>query len=167
MDQLVPSPATTGGEDGEKTLELDRILQLLPHRPPFLFVDTVTRIVVGERIATTRLIRADEPWFVGHFPGNPVMPGVLVTDALAQTAGLLWGLSEHHAYPDQSHAGRFYLAAANMKFVSAAGPSDTLCMEASADSTFGALHCYQVEALVGRRTVARGSVTLAMMEGDA
>jgi 3-hydroxyacyl-[acyl-carrier-protein] dehydratase len=166
MDQAVPNSVATTGEGGDTAVKLDGIVQLLPHRPPFLFVDAVTRVVAGERIATRRSVRADESWFAGHFPGDPVMPGVLITDALAQTAGLLWGLSEHHASPDQSRAGRFYLAAAKMKFLNTVRPEDTLDMDAVVDNTFGSLHSYHVEARVGRRIIARGNVTLAMMEGD-
>ena len=147
--------------------ELDDILKILPHRPPFLFVDRVTKMVPDKRIVTERLIRPDEPQFEGHFPGKPIMPGVLVTDALAQTSGLLWGFTK------QVRAGEvledpelFYLAAANVKFTSPAYPGETLEMRASNDNRFGSLYSYSVEAVVGRKAVAKGSLTLAMVEGE-
>lgn len=65
------------------------LLARLPHRAPFLLVDAVTSFVFGERIEGYRDVRADEPWFGGHFPGNPILPGVLVLESLAQIGGLL------------------------------------------------------------------------------
>lgn len=65
------------------------ILDLLPHRYPFLMVDRVEELVPGERIVATKDISADEPYFAGHFPGDPVMPGVLQVEALAQAAAVL------------------------------------------------------------------------------
>jgi 3-hydroxyacyl-[acyl-carrier-protein] dehydratase len=145
---------------------LDDILKILPHRPPFLFVDRVTKLVVDKSIVTERLIRPDEPFFVGHFPQKAIMPGVLVTDALAQTSGLLWGFSKQvkgGTVSDQPEV--FFLAAANMKFVAPAYPGETLEMTSRADRQFGTLYTYEVEALSKRKVIAKGSLTLAMMAG--
>jgi len=73
---------------------LEDILPVLPHRPPFLFVDRVMLLEPHKLIIAERTLRPDEPQFAGHFPGRAIMPGVLVTEALAQTSGLLLGLSE-------------------------------------------------------------------------
>jgi len=145
----------------------DDILRILPHRPPFLFVDRVTMLVPGVRIVAERDLRPDEPHFAGHFPGKPIMPGVLVTDALAQTSGLLWGLSVPPGEPGSNSQPRiFFLAAASMKFTSPAVPGETLQLHAAADKNFGKLFTYTVEANVGRKIIAKGSLTLAMMEGS-
>jgi 3-hydroxymyristoyl/3-hydroxydecanoyl-(acyl carrier protein) dehydratase len=143
------------------------ILDVLPHRPPFLFVDEVRKLTVDESIVTARRIRPDEPYFEGHFPGRPVMPGVLVTDALAQTSGLLWGLSKKAHGDDGGGKPRmFFLAAANMKYVKPAHPGDELVMTSRAERRYGNLYTYAVEAVCGRRTVVKGTVTLAMMDGE-
>jgi len=146
----------------------EEILDLLPHRAPFLFVDRVTRLDIDRHITAERDIRADEPWFAGHFPDRPILPGVLVTDALAQTSGLLWGLSRRRrAGGDDGVRRVFFLAAANMKYMSPAVPGETLTMTAIAERSYGTLFSYTVEASVGRRAVAKGTLTLALTEGTA
>ena len=69
------------------------IQEILPHRNPFLFVDRVTDFEGGKHIIARKDLCLDDPFFAGHFPGNPIMPGVLVSEALAQTSGLLLGLT--------------------------------------------------------------------------
>jgi len=141
---------------------LERIMAVLPHRPPFLFVDEVAQLELGVSITARRRLRPEEPHFAGHFPGRPLMPGVLVTEALAQTCGLLRGLEM--ASPD----GVFYvLAADNVKYFSPAGPGDTLTLVAEREAGHGAFLRYRVEALVGRRRIAAGTLTLARVEVPA
>jgi len=65
------------------------IIRRLPHRYPFLFVDRVIEMVDGERLVAIKNVTADEPFFEGHFPGRPIMPGVLITEAIVQAGGLL------------------------------------------------------------------------------
>jgi 3-hydroxyacyl-[acyl-carrier-protein] dehydratase len=79
----------------KKPPELDRFLRLLPHRYPFLMVDRVVEIGSG-KVRTLKNVSNNETFFVGHFPGNPVMPGVLIVEALAQSAAIL-ALSEMKA----------------------------------------------------------------------
>ena len=76
------------------TIEIDRILQILPHRWPFVLVDRVTEVVPGERIVGHKCVTMGEPWFQGHFPARPIMPGVLIIEALAQIGGILAYASE-------------------------------------------------------------------------
>ncbi|MBE1299980.1 MAG: 3-hydroxyacyl-ACP dehydratase FabZ [Alteromonadaceae bacterium] len=70
-------------------VEIEEILSLLPHRYPFLLVDRVTELEMGKRILAYKNITFNEPCFTGHFPGKPIFPGVLMLEALAQTAGIL------------------------------------------------------------------------------
>lgn len=69
--------------------DLDRIKRMIPHRDPFLLIDRVERIRKGETAVGVKHLSPEEPFFAGHFPGEPVMPGVLIVEALAQTAGVL------------------------------------------------------------------------------
>lgn len=70
-------------------LDVRRVMAALPHRYPMLLVDRVEELVPGQRIAAVKAVTANEPFFQGHFPGRPIMPGVLIVEALAQAAGVL------------------------------------------------------------------------------
>lgn len=141
---------------------LEEILAILPHRPPFLFVDRITRFIPDKIIVAERQIKEDEPWFKGHFPQKAIMPGVLILDALAQTSGLLMGFSQKASAAEKKPLSTiFYLASSQIKFITPAYPGETLELIANQDKQFSALYSYTVEALAGRKTVAKGSLTLA------
>ena len=71
------------------TLDIQRVMAALPHRFPMLLVDRVEELVVDERIVAIKAVTINEPFFAGHFPGRPIMPGVLIVEAMAQAAGVL------------------------------------------------------------------------------
>lgn len=145
--------------------ELPELLNLLPHREPFLFVDRVVKLEPNKFIVAERKLRAEEPYFAGHFPGKPIMPGVLITEALAQTSGLLIGLSEMvSAAAPPAKPKAFFLATTNVKFTHPAVPEDTLVLRATAERHFGELYRFNVEATAGRNLIASGTLTLAMVE---
>ncbi len=146
--------------------ELADLLTILPHRTPFLFVDRVVKLELHRSIVAERRLRGDEPQFAGHFPQRPIMPGVLVTEALAQTSGLLLGLSDKLTEAEPPvRAKLFYLAAHTMKYTHPAVPGDVLVLRAETDKSFGGLFRFNVEATVGRHVVANGSLTLALVVG--
>lgn len=104
-------------------LSVKEIMKLIPHRYPFLLIDKVIEWVPFESIVAIKNVTVNEPYFQGHFPGEPVMPGVLMVEALAQAAGVLAYLSEENTYKDHL----FYLAAIeNAKFRRMIVPGDTL-----------------------------------------
>ena len=144
---------------------MDDICAILPHRPPFLFVDRVLKLVPFKSIVAERELRPEEPHFAGHFPQRAIMPGVLITDALAQVSGLLTGLSSK-ATDTEVGGDIFFLGAATMKYPAPSVPGDTLRLTARAEGTSGALWRFVVEATVGRKLVAQGTLTLAMLESD-
>jgi 3-hydroxyacyl-[acyl-carrier-protein] dehydratase len=75
--------------DAPQALDITEILRRLPHRHPFVLVDRVLEVVPGEHITGRKMVAYNEPWFRGHFPERPVMPGVLIVEALAQLGGVL------------------------------------------------------------------------------
>jgi 3-hydroxymyristoyl/3-hydroxydecanoyl-(acyl carrier protein) dehydratase len=146
--------------------DLPELLSILPHRPPFLFVDRVMKLEPHKLIIAERTLRPDEPQFAGHFPDRAIMPGVLVTEALAQTSGLLLGLSERATASAPPESPKmFFLAANAMKYKHPAAPGDVLVLRAECDKNFGALFRFNVEATAGRNLVASGSLTLALVSG--
>jgi len=159
---------TANAEGSAPLYGLEELLRILPHRPPFLFVDEVTRLEPGKSIEARRRLRPEEPFFAGHFPGRPIMPGVLVAEALAQTSGLLLGLSELVAAAGPpAHPKVFFLATTNIKMTHPAVPGDTLELSAQAERSFGALWRFNVQAIVGRHAIASGNLTLALMESPS
>ena len=74
-------------------LTYEDIIRILPHRYPFLLVDRIIEIELGKRVVGLKNVTANEPFFQGHFPGNPIMPGVLIVEAMAQVGGVLARLS--------------------------------------------------------------------------
>ena len=137
-----------------------QIMEILPHRPPFLFVDRVLELEEDKRIVASRTLDPAEPHFEGHFPGKPIMPGVLITEAAAQTAGLLHAFS-CMARGEDSKGRLFYLARADMKWTNPCTPPETLFIEASLQRAMGGLLSFQVRAYTKRADIAKGTLTLA------
>jgi len=108
-------------------VDAEQIAAILPHRYPFLLVDRVVELEPGQRIVAIKNVTINEPFFTGHFPGHPVMPGVLIVEALAQASGLLIGLSGTMAEKDDRI---FYLAKVdNARFLRPVVPGDQLRLE--------------------------------------
>ncbi len=108
------------------SLEIDRILQILPHRWPFVLVDRVTALVPGERAEAIKCVSMGEPWFQGHFPARPIMPGVLIVEALAQTGCVLAYASEPF---DASSSLMYFLGIEKAKFRRPVTPGDRLDLQ--------------------------------------
>lgn len=112
----------------QTTLDIERILTILPHRWPFVLVDRVTEVVPGERIRGHKCVAFNEPWFQGHFPSRPIMPGVLILEALAQIGGILAYASEPF---DSSNSLMYFLGIDKAKFRRPVTPGDKLELEVS------------------------------------
>ena len=112
----------------QTTLDIERILTILPHRWPFVLVDRVTEVVPGERIRGHKCVAFNEPWFQGHFPSRPIMPGVLILESLAQIGGILAYASEPF---DSSNSLMYFLGIDKAKFRRPVTPGDKLELEVS------------------------------------
>jgi 3-hydroxyacyl-[acyl-carrier-protein] dehydratase len=105
-------------------LDLEQIKEILPHREPFLLIDEIVELVPGERAVALKHVKADEYYFKGHFPGNPVMPGVLQIEALAQ-AGAVAVLS----MPEHKGKIAYFTSVDKAKFRGMVQPGDELRLE--------------------------------------
>ena len=112
----------------QTSLDIERILTILPHRWPFVMVDRVTEIKPGERIRGHKCVTFNEPWFPGHFPSRPIMPGVLILECLAQIGGLLAYATEPF---DASNSLMYFLGIDKAKFRRPVTPGDRLDLEVS------------------------------------
>ncbi len=107
-------------------VDIERILQILPHRWPFVLVDRVTEIVEHERIRGHKCVSMGDPWFQGHFPGRPIMPGVLILEALTQLGGILAYASDPF---DASSSLMYFLGIDKAKIRRVVTPGDRLDLE--------------------------------------
>ena len=134
-------------------VDVSCILHMLPHRYPFLLVDRVIELDPHKRIRAIKTVTFNEPFFQGHFPGRPVMPGVLVIEAMAQAGGLLTQLSQSK---DESSAGKlFYLVKVdNARFSRMVVPGDQLDIEVVLKRTIRNMALYECSARVDGQVVA-------------
>jgi 3-hydroxyacyl-[acyl-carrier-protein] dehydratase len=152
-------------------LDRDQIRELLPQRPPFLLVDEVEELEPGVRCVAARTLRADDFWFAGHFPGNPVMPGVLIVEALAQTATLA-AASAADAAPGPaagSLSGKIGLFAGidKVRFKRVVKPGDTMRLEAEIVAVHGPVGRAKVKATVDGQLACRGELMFAIVDAAA
>jgi len=144
--------------------DISMIEEILPHRSPFLLVDRVIEFESGQRIIAEKDLSPDSAIFEGHFPGRPIMPGVLVSEALAQASGLLLGLDwkdrdGHALHQERLHS--LFLANLNMKFFHPAKPGETLRLDARFRKKYGGLYLFEAAAQVAETPIAKGNLTLA------
>jgi 3-hydroxyacyl-[acyl-carrier-protein] dehydratase len=140
-------------------LPLDRaaIEAILPHREPFLLIDEVLELEPGERVVALKRVREDEWYLRGHFPGRPVMPGVLIVEAMAQT-GAVAVLSE------EENRGRMALFAGidDTRFKRIVEPGDELQLECTLEQVRGPIGKGRARATVDGQLAARGTLTFAV-----
>ncbi len=148
-------------ETASQTADLKRIMELIPHRYPMLLVDRVERIVPGESAVGIKNVTINEPFFVGHFPTRPVMPGVLIIEALAQTAGVLAAISL-----GEEGAGKlvYFLAIREAKFRRPVEPGHQLELAVTVDRARGAVWRFSGVASAGGQVMAEAKFTAMLAD---
>jgi 3-hydroxyacyl-[acyl-carrier-protein] dehydratase len=142
-------PATPFGRAG--------IEEILPHREPFLLIDEVIELDPGRRVVARRDVRADDPWFAGHFPARPVMPGVLIVEAMAQTGAVA-------VLVEEANRGKiaFFAGIDDCRFKRVVEPGDVLTLTCEIDQVRGPIGRGKATAYVGDELAARGTLTFAV-----
>jgi 3-hydroxyacyl-[acyl-carrier-protein] dehydratase len=135
----------------------------LPHRPPFVFVRELIRCDPGIFAEAATSFAADDPIFAGHFPENPLVPGVILTEALAQTAGI----AAASGYPEASKPLFLLSAIRGMKFLRAVRPGEQVVLRAERLAQVGDLLQFKVDASVSGAPVAEGQLVLSLAANPA
>ncbi|MDB6046905.1 MAG: 3-hydroxyacyl-ACP dehydratase [Gammaproteobacteria bacterium] len=144
-------------------LDINEILRFLPHRYPFLLVDRVLECIPGETIRALKNVTFNEPYFPGHFPGRPVMPGVIIIEALAQTAGILAFASVNAVPTEQT---RFYFVGIDKaRFRKPVVPGDQLILTATVQRSLRGIWKFSTAAFVGETEVAHAEMMVAPETG--
>jgi 3-hydroxyacyl-[acyl-carrier-protein] dehydratase len=142
-------------------INIERLLQAMPHRYPMLLVDRVLEIREKEYIKAIKNVTFNEPFFQGHFPGKPVMPGVLMIEALAQTAGLL-------IYDQSREEDRdkfvYFAGIDEAKFRRIVIPGDTLTMELSVIASKRNLWKFKAQAFVNEALAAEANLSIIITD---
>jgi len=140
-------------------MQITDIHRYLPHRYPFLLVDRVIEVNAGESILAYKNLSINEPFFDGHFPGNPIFPGVLLLEAMAQTAGILGFYSQGKTNEDGS---TYYFAGAdNLRFRRACVPGDRVMLRASVISQRRGIWKFDVSSDVDGELAASATILCA------
>jgi 3-hydroxyacyl-[acyl-carrier-protein] dehydratase len=140
-------------------LDMQAILERLPHRYPFLLVDRVLECHPGHSIRALKNVTYNEPYFPGHFPGRPVMPGVIIIEAMAQAAGILCFVTAN-VIPD-AKTRFFFVGIDKARFRRPVVPGDQLILTAQLQRTLKGIWRYSTAASVGEHEVAHAEMMVA------
>ncbi|OGW59994.1 MAG: 3-hydroxyacyl-[acyl-carrier-protein] dehydratase FabZ [Nitrospirae bacterium RBG_16_64_22] len=140
-------------------MDVNEIMKVLPHRYPFLLVDRIEEIEVGKRIVGIKNVTINEPFFQGHFPNHPIMPGVLIIEAMAQVGGVLAFKSA-----DVAEKLVYFMGIDKAKFRKPVFPGDTLRFEISVVQHRSSIWRLQGNAFVGGKLVCEAELTATIVD---
>jgi len=144
-------------------ITINEILDMLPHRYPFLLIDKVLEVEAFESITAIKNVTINEPFFQGHFPNQPIMPGVLILEAMAQATGVLAFYS--HKTQSKSDAAYYLVGIDKARFKRPVGPGDQLVMKARLTRQLRGIYRFDVTAHVDGELVSSAQFMTTEMEG--
>jgi len=143
-------------------LTYNEIIKILPHRHPFLFVDMITELEVGERVVGIKNVTINEYFFTGHFPEKPIMPGVLVIEAMAQVGGILARLSEPESMTGNGDKAIYFVAIDKVRFRKPIYPGDQIIFELIALRKGSRIWKMKGTAMVNKEIAAEAELMAAL-----
>ncbi|HSA70808.1 MAG TPA: 3-hydroxyacyl-ACP dehydratase FabZ [Burkholderiales bacterium] len=146
-------------------MDIQEILKHLPQRYPMLMIDRVKALEPGKRIVAMKNVSANEPYFQGHFPGRPIMPGVLILEAMAQAAGVLV-FSAESAVQQNERLVYYYVGIDNARFKKPVVPGDQLELEVTMERALRGIGKFTCEARVDGVTVAEATILCSVRPVD-
>lgn len=151
----------TSAANAADSIDIHEIMRRIPHRPPFLLVDRAESFVAGKSIVGIKCVTITEPYFVGHFPGAPVMPGVLIIEAMAQTGGLLMSKSW-----DVDPEGKIilFMSVDNCRFRQPVRPGDVLRLEVEVVRTRADVVKFKGRGVVDGRLAAEAEFAAMLVD---
>ena len=141
-------------------MDINDVLEHLPQRYPMLMIDRVSAFEPGKRLVALKNVSANEPYFEGHFPHRPIMPGVLILEAMAQAAGILFFRSNNTRPDDRTVY--YYVGIDSARFKKPVVPGDQLEVEVHLDRNLRGISRFTCVARVAGKTVAEASILCAM-----
>ncbi|MBV9994281.1 MAG: 3-hydroxyacyl-ACP dehydratase FabZ [Caulobacteraceae bacterium] len=148
-------------EPAQTDIEIQEILRRLPHRPPFLLIDRAENFQPSRSLVGVKCVTMNEGFFVGHFPGHPVMPGVLIIESLAQTGGLLMSKSWDITATNKII---LFMSVDHCRFRQPVGPGDVLKLHVEVVRARGDVVRFRGQAMVEEKVVAEAEFTAMMVE---
>ena len=142
-------------------LDIEEIQKILPQRFPFLMIDRILEVEEGRKVVAIKNVSINEQFFNGHFPGQPIMPGVLIIEAMAQASIVLFAASKGIA------AGKkmsYYLGSVKMRFLNPVLPGDQLRITVAPVKMLSSVAIVEAHAEVGDKEVAKGEISLSAKE---
>ena len=146
-------------------MDINEVLARLPQRYPILMIDRIRECDPGKRIVALKNVSANEPYFQGHFPGRPIMPGVLILEAMAQAAGVL--VFSAQQAKDHADSVYYYVGIDNARFKKPVVPGDVLELEVTLERQMRGIGKFACVARVGGEVVAEATILCAQQPAPA
>ncbi|TDX59206.1 3-hydroxyacyl-[acyl-carrier-protein] dehydratase [Orenia marismortui] len=141
-------------------MDINQIKEILPHRYPFLLVDKILEVKAGEKVVGLKNVTANEEFFNGHFPGHPIMPGVLIVEAMAQVAGV--GLLTTVDNPEEKVP--YFARIEDARFKKPVKPGDQLIIEVNVAKLRRGIGKVEAKAMVDKEVVTEAILTCAIQD---
>ena len=145
-------------------MDIYQVLEYLPQRYPILMIDKVKECEPGKRIVAIKNVSANEPQFLGHFPGRPIMPGVMILEAMAQAAGVM--VFSAMDRPQMEHSLYYYVGIDNARFKKPVVPGDVLELEVNFERSLRGIGKFNCVARVDGQTVAEATIMCTVRPVD-